>query len=131
MHTSVVIYASPSVVYAALENLFAQAFNCSIAQLDRPLTVGNQTQALVRRPVDQISLTTQTATDTHTATYTLTPEEGGTRLSLDEVATSTQWSRRLNYVVFSLPLIDRVAKKRLRQRLVRIKYSIESTGASC
>lgn len=131
MHTSVLIYASQPVVYAALENLFAQAFNCSPAQLDRPVTVGDRTQTLVRQPMDQVSLTTQTATDTNTATYTLVPEAEGTRLSLNEVATSTQWSRRLNYVVFSLPLIDRVAKKHLRIRLERIKHSIESSGASC
>jgi hypothetical protein len=131
MHTSVLINASPAVVYAALEHLFAQAFNCSPAQLDLPVTVGDRTQTLVRQPMDQVTLTTQTATDTNTAIYALTAEDGGTRLSLDEVATSTQWSRRLNYVVFSLPLIDRVAKKQLRLRLDRIKHSIESTGASC
>ena len=130
MHLSVFINASQSAVYAALEQLFTQAFNCSLAQLDRPVSVGDRTQTLVRQPMDQVTLTTQTATDTNTAIYTLTSEEGGTRLSLEEIATSTQWSRRLNYVVFSLPLIDRVAKKQLRLRLDRIKHSIESTGAS-
>lgn len=132
IQTSLLIQMDAVTMKDELEALFCEAFACQREALfNHPhtsiLADGKRLIQTLLSDQDRIVLDSVKEKDRIKTLYQVTPKDDHScTVTLSESAESDVKSRQLNYVFFSLPVVNLFTKKRLKRKLLIIKAQVEN-----
>lgn len=132
IQTSLLIQMDAVTMKDELEALFCEAFACQREALfNHPhtsiLADGKRLTQTLLSDQDRIVLDSVKEKDRIKTLYQVTPKDNHScTVTLSETAESDIKSRQLNYMFFSLPVVNLFTKKRLKRKLLIIKARVEN-----